>query len=373
MNYPGIQLDWVSIDPSSIIQGITKPLDAQKVLPDIVYIDANQVGAAAASGGLASLNNYLSGSLPFPLGAVKNASWNGGIYAVPLHIDPVVLFYRKDVLSRIGFDPSQNLVSRSIRTWDELLSICQTIKQKVGFFCFDLNKASNDGFLYEAMLQGENLGYQGAVGLPAVDQPSNVQILEQINQFWKNGVVGDEPTWSQEWYGHISSKDQPVAFVIGPASLSSDLKTWIDPGSSNRWGMMTMPSMTGGISAGANLDGGYLGIVKGSKNEEAAWTFMNFLTQDIHSQIALYQSSGWLPAYLPAYNAQELNQPDSYYSGQVPLEIIRQSAYRLSSTPLFTPDYARIHALMQTAIQNTALGILPPEVALKDVASKLSP
>ena len=96
-----------------------------KTLPDIAELDAVGPARLANLGRLtdvsdvvAAVTKELGGILPNAEGAVK---FGGKYHAVPHYAIPLVLFYRKDILAKIGAEPPD--------TWDQVHEVSEKIKK----------------------------------------------------------------------------------------------------------------------------------------------------------------------------------------------------------------------------------------------------
>ncbi len=96
-----------------------------KTLPDIAELDAVGPARLANIGRLADVSDIVTavsrehGSvLPNAEGAVK---FGGKYYAVPHYAIPLLLFYRKDVLAKVGAEPPD--------TWEEINAIAEKVKK----------------------------------------------------------------------------------------------------------------------------------------------------------------------------------------------------------------------------------------------------
>ena len=96
-----------------------------KTLPDIAELDAVGPARLANLGRLSDMSDVvgavtkeLGPILPNAEGAVK---FGGKFYAVPHYGIPLVLFYRKDILAKIGAEPPD--------TWEAIQQISQKVKQ----------------------------------------------------------------------------------------------------------------------------------------------------------------------------------------------------------------------------------------------------
>ncbi len=91
---------------------------------DVLSMDVIWVPEFARTGWLGDLSTLLPADkrdefFPGPMQAV---TYKGGVYAIPWYIDAGLLYYRKDLLDKYGFEPP--------RTWQELVKTARYIMEK---------------------------------------------------------------------------------------------------------------------------------------------------------------------------------------------------------------------------------------------------
>jgi multiple sugar transport system substrate-binding protein len=92
--------------------------------PDIFWISPGAFINYVNNGVAAPIDDIVDKS-KFNAASVKAVSNDGKMYALPFEMEPVALYYRKDVLSKAGIEPP--------KTWDELLAAAKELtggKQK---------------------------------------------------------------------------------------------------------------------------------------------------------------------------------------------------------------------------------------------------
>ncbi len=99
--------------------------------PDVIFWWDNKLYDSSASSHLVNLSNYLSDDF---FAQIPDGVWNlvdtgdmDGVYYVPSSVDTFVMYYNKDVFTAAGLDPDSPPT-----TWDELLTVAQTIYEQTG-------------------------------------------------------------------------------------------------------------------------------------------------------------------------------------------------------------------------------------------------
>src|SRR5262245_62322731 len=95
-----------------------------KTLPDIAELDAVGPARLANLGRLSDMSDVVGGVTkelgPILANAEGAVKFGGKYYAVPHYGIPLVLFYRKDILEKIGAEPPD--------TWEAIQQISQKVK-----------------------------------------------------------------------------------------------------------------------------------------------------------------------------------------------------------------------------------------------------
>lgn len=101
-------------------------LESRQVPFDVIMVDVIWVQEFAKAGWIRSLDGLLTAEERagyFPA-ALRAATFDEQLYAIPWYIDAGVLYYRRDLLARYGFEPP--------RTWPQLVQIAKTIVEGEG-------------------------------------------------------------------------------------------------------------------------------------------------------------------------------------------------------------------------------------------------
>ncbi len=368
--YPDIQVEWVIYNPQDVYQKLPLAIQAGTGAPDVAYVENSHIANYVKLGGFTDLTSRVK---PY-LDKVNKYKWQDGMkdgkyYAMPLDSGPVVTYYRRDVFKKAGLKDDPDSVSEYLATWDSYLDACKTIKAKTGLFCFSENKANNPARMYETMLWQQGLGYTDASGKITIDSPENIATLEKLNEFWKAGVLSDELAWTDGWYAELGSLDKPVATLVEAAWMGVFLKDWIAPGTSGKWGVALMPAMKAGQVRASNDGGSGFMIPDQSKNKDAAWAFVEFITTRERSQNKIFAAGDIFPSLETAYTDPLYFEPDSFFGGQKTRQIYVDVVKKVPVAYVYGAYYQELNSYVQTAIQKVALGKASPTDALKEAAT----
>jgi multiple sugar transport system substrate-binding protein len=241
---------------------------------DLVYMDVIWTSKFAAAGWLLDLSNRISEEelKAFLAKDVEAGFYKGKLYRMPLRSDAGMLYYRQDLLDKIGAKPPE--------TVEDLVSISKTLQEK---------KATRWGYVW-----------QGAQyeGLPAMF----VEILEGFGGFWVNpetnevGLDKSEAIKAVEFLRRVidqgisppgvttyREEDTRRLFISGDVAF---LRNWPYVWSSANEDDSVIKGKIGikpmihvpGAKSGACLGGWGMGITKSSKHPEEAWKAIQYFT-----------------------------------------------------------------------------------------------
>jgi len=372
--YPDVQVEWVTLNPQDVYQKLPLALQAGTGAPDVAYVEDSHLTKYVYLGGLTDLTDRVA---PY-VNHFNTYKWDAGkkdgkYFSMPLDSGPVVLYYRRDIFKAAGLPDDPDSVSNLIKTWDDYLAVCKTIKEQTGSPCFSSNKANNYGRLYEKMLWQQGLGYINDKDEVTVDSPENIATLEKLGEFWTAGVVSDQLEWTDGWYAELAMlpPEKPIATHVEAAWMGAFLKGWIAPGTAGKWGVALMPTMKVDQVRASNDGGSGFVIPDQSQNKDAAWAFIEFVTARAASQNKIFAFADIFPAFEPAYEDAIYVEPDSFFGGEQTRKIYVDVVKQIPSAHVYGPYYQEMNGYVATAIQKFALGELSAADALKEAADSI--
>ena len=277
---------------------------------DITLIGGDVIWPAqfAANGYIIDLSERLPEAdreafLPGPINA---NTYEGKLYGVPWYTDAGLLYYRKDLLDKAGFDPPT--------TWDELKEQALEIKQTEGI---------KDGFVF----QGSNyeggtvngLEYINSFGATVldpddaskvvIDSPEAVAGLEMERSMVTDGVSPQavstyaEPDTEPAFLGgnSVFCRNWPYMYSLAAdPELSAIKQEQID--------IAPLPAGDGGESV-SGLGGWnfYINAFADPEAQDAAWKFVEFMTAPEQQKFYALEGS-YLPTLSALYDDAEVKE-----------------------------------------------------------------
>ena len=344
-------------------QGLVIPLKAAEEDPDVFLMDVAWLGQFAASGWLEPLEPLLGeGGDALEIEAFFQRvidladRRDGDLVALPLYVDAGLLYYRKDLLDRYGYEGPPE-------TWDELVEAARTVQD-------DLRKTNPDfhGFLWQgAQYEGLVCAFlefaasngggiaAGAEGL-GLDTPANRRALELMRDLIHRYKVSPPST-----YTTMKEEEVRLQFQKGNALFERNWPyAWIlhqggDSPVKGRVGIAPLPRFPTGRSAAA-LGGWHVGVSSCSDDKGQAGELVRFLAS-FETQKRLALALGWNPGRTDVYRDPEVLKKLPQLAG---LRGVFDNAVPRPTVPYYT----QLSAVIQRHVNAALAGQASPEEAL---------
>ena len=246
---------------------------------DVFVTDVIWTAEFAAAGWVDDLSSRFGGQMKndFLPGPVESTVYDGKNFMVPYWTDAGIFYYRSDLLKELNAEPP--------KTWDDLLKVGNGIRDKHPDVApYVWQGAVHEGLALNVLEYiwsngGDALNEKGDVVLNSPNAVEALQFLVDLihvhkispegvtssrtvenNQIWFEGRAGLMRSWSFV-YGILSST---------PSKYSLRL---------DQLGYTNIPAGPKGTVPGASCLGGWnCAINASSKNQDAAWTFIEWVT-----------------------------------------------------------------------------------------------
>jgi len=235
-----------------------------------------------------------------------DSSWDpvtvdGKVYAMPWDLGPSAIFYRTDMFKEAGINVD------AIETWDDYIAAGQKIKEHFG------GKVAMTGYapdfdIFEIGFNELGGNYATKDGKISLKSDQAKQALTLYKKLVETGTAID----IKDWNGRITAiKNNKIAsipfgvwFAGTIANSAADQR--------GKWGVMQLPAFTKGGNHSANLGGSILTITKQSKNQDAAWKFIEYCLATDEGETVMLKY-GLFPSYKPFYDNAAFKNKDEYF------------------------------------------------------------
>ncbi len=313
--------------------------------PDVAQMGTTWMAEFGGIGAFADISDYLAnseiGKEDFFEGSFETNEINNKIYGVPWYVDVRAMYYRSDLLSEAGYDNPP-------ATWEELKEVSKELSAN-GEYGIDLPN-EDEQILLPFIWQngGEILNDQGEI---AINSPEAVEALEYYVSFFEEEIAQTEAQGS-ETIQEFKDGNKPI-FFSGPwmIDLIKDQAPEID----GDWSVAMMPeketrtSFTGGSN---------LVIFEDSNKKDAAWKFVEFMSQE-ETQKEWYESTNGLPANVDIWQSD-------YFADQPKLEVFGEQLED-AKAPTTVPEWEQIASAIKRRMQQAIYGDSSAEESISNL------
>jgi ABC-type glycerol-3-phosphate transport system substrate-binding protein len=321
--------------------------------PDVLQLDVIWTPEFAAAGWILPLDQFNPLTSDFFDAPIAANRWNGRLYAMPWFVDTGMLYWRTDLLAA---PPN---------TFDALVMASRRAMA---------DGAIRNGFVWQgARYEGlvtvflEHLvGFGGRIldddGKVVVDSPAAVRALSfMASSIHEVGIVPSSVLAWQEEQTRFAFQNGHALFMRNWPYAAALMR---DPGSSvaGRVAMAPMPH-DGGSSAAA-LGGAQLAINARSRQPDAAWRLVEYLTGS-EQMLERAQVAGQFPARRSLYAGSQL-------ATALPMapDDARQLIERAVPRPI-TPVYTQLSGILQVHLHRALTEQEEPQAALERAAADI--
>jgi multiple sugar transport system substrate-binding protein len=325
---------------------------------DVIEVDWSWVGEFNSAGWFTPLNDYISEDMYADIPLIKTFTAQDNVVAVPWINDFRVGTYNKTHLEEAGIEAVP-------RTWDELLEASIRIKEAgiveypMGFplsvseatttnFILITLSRSGDLFNEDGTLNEENAlstmqFMHDALNVHKVVNPNTMVMIDR--EIMQQLIAGAQ-TFMMAWPGVYNTSNNPESSkVVGNTAR------------------MLVPGREGVRSASFGLPEG-LGIPVYSKNKEAAWKFIEWVTSPEGAAV-YFETQGLLPPRTSVFS--EYVEQGKVDGGDILLEEIGYiQPFSKSGLPGWYPKFSLV---VQESVNKVASGTMTPEAAVEAIST----
>ena len=224
-------------------------------------------------------------------GAQSTTRVGDRVAGVPWYVDTRVLYYRTDIAAKAGW-------TKAPTTWDELQQMASDMQQKGGATWGMRMPAGNDAF-QGAMWMPWSAGAELTDGNAwTLNTPEMVEGLTYYQSFFQKGIA-DPNVDTSPGATEAEFVNGTAPMVVEGPFLRGQIAAVGGTDFTDKYTTAVLPAHTDGsvsFSGGANL-----AVFKDSKNADAAWKLVRWLSQP-ETQAEFFTATGDLPALKSAWD-----------------------------------------------------------------------
>lgn len=325
---------------------------------DVVAIDAPWTAKFAKAGIVKEVTDKLSAEDRKDIfdGALSAVEYQGKLYGMPWLNDTKFLFYNKEMLEKAG-------ITAPPKTWDELLNQAKVLKEKkIVEYPIVWSWKQAEALVCDYTSISESFGGKmiGQDGKPTLNDEQNKKSLDFMVASLKDGISNPKSIEFLEEDVRGTFSSGKAAFALNWTYMYNMAN---DPKESHVAGKVGIaPSPGTQAVESASVNGGMgLAITKGSKHEDAAWKYIQFLSS---KEIQKKYAKNALPFWKSLYDDKDVVATNP--------EVVKVSKIQydhLVNRPQ-VPWYGELSTELQVSIQKALLGQISSGDALTELQSK---
>lgn len=180
---PDIQIEHTVVNQSDYTTTVIPTAYANGEAPDILYVEPATFKKYAEKNMLADLSSYYTDELKADIlpSALEAVTLGGKVYALPMEMETLGLFYNADMLEEAGIDPPQ--------TWDELYNAAKALTTKdVYGLVLPVEDSGYTLFNWWPFMWMNGADVYDKKGTLTVDTPEMAASLDYWGRFYKEGL-----------------------------------------------------------------------------------------------------------------------------------------------------------------------------------------
>jgi multiple sugar transport system substrate-binding protein len=277
---------------------------------------------------------------------------DGSVYGIPWYIDTRILFYRKDVFQKAGYNHPP-------RTWDEFLDLSRKIKA--------LYPNEEKYAVYLPTNEWHSFiifGIQAGAGLLKDDNsrgnfnsPEFKKAFNFLTNFHKEKLAPTGLTQVTNVYQAFAEEFFSM-YISGPWNIP-EFKKWMTGDLSDKWMTAPLPGYNGEYPGTSLAGGSSLVVFKDCRYKREVWKLVEYLSLP-QTQIEFYRLLNNLPAVKKAWE-------DSLLKNDPYMQAFYTQFYNVVPTPK-VPEWEQIvFSKVQQYAEFTARGVMNVDEALQNL------
>ncbi|MED3550962.1 sugar ABC transporter substrate-binding protein [Cytobacillus praedii] len=363
--YPDVEVKVEDFGSGDLYEKLTVGLAARgSGLPDVVLMEDERIPGYTHQfpQGFLPLNKlgydkYKDSFNPAKVAAVQDK--DGNMIAAPWDIGPAGVFYRVDYFEKANVDPD------AIQTWDDYIEAGKKIKEATGAQLLPIDISNYDG-VFQMMMQQQGLSYFDEDNKITLQSPEATRAMSVIKELYDEDLVFNNNGWDGIVTATVNGTVATIPYGVWYTGTIMDQA----PDLKGNWDMFYLPEFKEGGTRYANVGGSSLLIPSTTKNQSAAYAFVEFFTTDQESQMLGFEKYGLFPSLKDTYVLPEFTANSEYFNGS---PIFKRFAEIVEEVPKIhlNENYAKASEITSNTQSSVLLEDKPVEDALKDAQKQL--
>lgn len=322
--------------------------------PDICQLGNTWIPQFAALNAIIDLSEFIAKSKIIKPEYFFSGVWetniiDNKIYGIPWYVDTRLMFYRKDVFQKAGFnEPPKN--------WKELYQLCKKIKDlnddKEKYPIFIPTNEWNTFIIFGLQAGAELLTDNNTLG--NFNSKEFKESFDFLIKFHKENLTPLGMMQVTNVYQAMAEEYISIYFS-GPWNIP-EFKKWMIGNLSDKWSTAPMPGYKNEYPGLSLAGGSSLVIFKNSKYKKEVWKLIEFLSEP-EIQLKVFKLTNNLPSVVNAWK-------DSSLSEDIYMKAFYLQLQNVVPTPKI-PEWEQIvYSKLQQYAEFAARGVITTEEAL---------
>ena len=352
----GIEVDFLMVPYPSLREKITA--DAVAGTGDIDLYCFLDGWGPSMTGFLVPLNDYLKGdaidlAAKLPPAYIKGGTYEGVTYGIPTRGHPQLLLYRTDLFEQAGVTPP--------KTWKELIAASKAIKDKTGkdgiAMYYGKGNSGQNLFVWYAFLKSNGADIFDDKMMPVFNSPAGIEATQYyLDLLLKHGAAAPGSKAFKEYEASQAVAQDNAAMVIvwwwhyGVLTNPEKAKDVVTQNIS----FAPVPAWEGKGKATLALSMP-IGIAQASKNKEAAWEFLKWITNPDLEKANFLDKSDPKTRTIVVVQKDNLVDPEINKVSNG-MHAAAAESLAVSDTLPMIPEWPEVMSSLEVAISNIAGG-----------------
>jgi multiple sugar transport system substrate-binding protein len=336
---PGVKVSVTPVDWGQAVAKLTTAI-AGNTTPDVSQMGTDMMGQFGATGAFEPVPSDIDPGTYFESAWNTNVV-NGTASGVPWYVETRLLYYRKDIAEKAG-------ITAAPATWDDLKAAATAMKSKGGAK-YGISLGTKNWQEYFPFLWQNGGDVVDASGNPALNSPQAVEALTFYDSFFKDGLTPKSVPEGFDITPAFVKGDNPM-FFSGPWHVGL-IDTAGGASFKDKWAIAPMPKKATGTSF---LGGSNMVVFKNSKNKDAAWAFVKFVS-DPKTQALWYTTATDLPAVQSAWD-------DAAVKGDPRVALFGDQLKDTKAQPV-SATWSELSSAINDTLEKMTTGGLEPQAA----------
>ena len=295
-----------------------------RATPDLAQMGNTWIPEMVTLGALAPVGARLPDSSYFA-GIVATNLVADTLFGVPWYVDTRVLFYRKDILARAGYDAMPD-------TWDGWREAMLAMKRVMAPGAFPIFLPINEWppMVILGLQQGATLVTEDGFG--GFRQPGYARAFEFLLSLYRDGLAAPVSNTEMANLYQEFARGSFAMYITGPWNLG-EFRRRLPDDLANAWATAPLPGPTGAESGVSLAGGSSLVVFRASRHRARALELIEYLSRP-EQQARFYRLTGDLPARREAWS-------DPVLAGDREADAFRQQLERAVPTPM-VPEWEEV-------------------------------